>query len=357
MSMIEVDISNIWGDISLPDLLGMEKDVFLGHQALTEGEIPGWMQLPEADEISGILSAAEEIREFSDILVVIGDSAARGTVELLEKSEMQVIFLRGSLSTRSRNALLRQLEGKSFSLCICPNRPFWDDLALRELKWLLERRFGTDEAHSRIHEDPQGLIAMAAAGVDIRALLSGMEQAREEMDLRSYDNPAWLYAAARRLMVKKGRNAELLIHAEPEFAALGDWWKGLFGGEILPVCIQLPGELKSWEGVSRFETTLRFTEPEKQVVIGQSLQDPQGLNFLAGQTLAQVEDTAWETALEAHTDMGVPVVGIQCGEISEQTLGELLWFFRLSNALYGALAGTPGAGDYESALLRQLEKQ
>lgn len=354
--MIEVDISNIWGDISLPDLLGMEKDVFLGHQTLTEGEIPQWMQLPEEGEISRILSIAEEIREFSDVLVVVGDGTARGVVALLEKDDMQVVFIQGSLSTRSRNALLRKLEGKSFSLCVCSEERFWDALAMREMKWLLERRFGTDEAHSRIHDDPHGLIAMAAAGVDIRALLSGMAEAKAEMELRSYDNPAWLYAAARRLLVQKGRNAELLIHAEPEFSALGAWWKQLFGGVILPVCVQLPGELGLWQGVNRFETLLRFEEPEQRAVIVESVRDPRGLNFLAGQTLAQAEDAAWEAAIDAHTDLGIPAVGIQCGEISERTLGELIWFFRLSAALYSTLAGEDAPECYETAVLQQLGK-
>lgn len=354
--MIEVDISNIWGDISLPDLLGMEKDVFLGHQTLTEGALPHWMQLPEEVEINRILSIAEEIREFSDILVVVGRSAARGVVELLEKRDMQVLFVQGSLSTRSRNSLLRKLEGKSFSLCAASDDSLWDTLALRDLKWLLERRFGTDEAHSRIHEDPLGLIAMAAAGVDIRELLRGAENAKQEMDLRSYDNPAWLYAAARRLLVQKGKTTEILIHAEPEFSRLGDWWKGLFSGDILPVCTLLPGELSNWAAHSRLETTLRFEVPEQRAAIVGSVQDPGELNFLTGQTLDQVEDAAWEAALEAHTDAGVPVVGIQCGKISPYTVGQLLWFFRLSAALYGTLTEAHTAQTFETDVLRQLGK-
>lgn len=355
--MIEVDISNIWGDISLPDLLGLEKDVFLGHQALTERESPAGMNLPDEGEVSRILAAAGEIRECSDILVVIGgDGAARGVIGLLGNEDLQIVFAEGSLSTRSRNNLLRKLEGKNISLCVCSDAHLWGNLALRELKWLLERRYGTDEAHSRIHEDSHRLIAMAAAGVDIRELLLGAQDAKAELDLRSYENPAWLYAAARHLMEKKGRNAELLLHAEPEFAALGNWWKGLCGGEIITACALMPGEAKTVENRSHFETMLRFGAPEQRVVIGESVRDPHGLNFLAGRNLDQVEDAAWETLLEAHTDAGIPVIGIQCGDISGRTMGELIWFFRLSAALCSTLREESAPDTFETDVLRRLGK-
>lgn len=356
--MIEVDISNIWGDISLPDLLGLEKDVFLAHQALT-GEQPAWMCLPGETEINRILAIAEEIRECSDTLVVIGgDGAARGITELFGDGQ-KVLFLEGTLSTRSRNALLHRLEGKDYSLCVCSDGRFWDSLALRELKWLLERRCGTDEAHSRIHHDPLGLITMAAAGVDIRELLRGAEAAGEALDLLSYENPAWLYGAARCLMAKKGRNTETLVFAEPEFAGLGSWWRRTFcaaDAEIVLSCALFPEELTCAGGRQVFRTMLRFDPPEKKTVIGETVQDPTGLNFLAGSCLDQVEDAAWETALEEQTDMGTPVIGIRCGELCPRTAGEMLRFFRLSAALYGRLAGQTAPDTFETDVLRRLGK-
>lgn len=353
--MIEVDISNIWGDISLPDLLGLERDVFQGHLALTENACPEWMALPGEGDCAGILDTAEEIRACSDILVVIGgDGFPRGVIELLAGAEMglRILFVEGSLSTRSRNALLHQLEGKDFSLCVCSDALPGDCLALRELKWLLERRCGTDEAHSRIHSDPWGLAAMAAAGVDIRALLQGAAEAREAFDLRSYDNPAWLHAASRHLMGRKGRNVEMLISSEPEFSGFGRWWQRVAGGCGFPVSAPLTGESAlPADGRSCFAVMLRFDPPEQKAVISESVQDPGGLNFLAGRTLDQVEDAAWEAALEAHADAGIPAVSIQCGGLREETLGQLFWFFRLS---CGICACMPGAEPAREPVLRDL---
>ena len=81
-SMIEVDISNVWGELDLPDLLAMEKAVFDAHWKLTEGDgessIPGWLDLPEGEELTRIRKAAEKIRRDSEICVVVGSGGSCG---------------------------------------------------------------------------------------------------------------------------------------------------------------------------------------------------------------------------------------------------------------------------------------
>ena len=139
IDMIRVDISNIWGEICLPDLLNMEKEVFDAHMTLTEGtgegsDMRGWMDLPVREvtrEIRRIQRAAARIREESDVCVVVGIGGSylgpRAAIELLQgpnrnlgrgKGDPQIFFAGNSLSTRHWNELNRLLEGKDFSIIV-----------------------------------------------------------------------------------------------------------------------------------------------------------------------------------------------------------------------------------------------
>ena len=137
--MIKVDISNVWGELALPDLLGMEKEVAAAHNTLVEGtgagnDFLGWLNLPtyeESEEVARIRAAAERIRETSDVFVVIGIGGSylgpRAAIELLQgpnhnigkgKGNPQIYYAGNGLSTRHWNELCRLLEGKDFSIAI-----------------------------------------------------------------------------------------------------------------------------------------------------------------------------------------------------------------------------------------------
>ena len=362
--MIQVDISNIWGDISLRELLGLEQAVFGAHMDITGENSPCWMKLPEESDCARLLSLGEEIREAGEMLVVIGGGISRAAAELLQgknrnmrQSFYPILFAEEGFSTEGRRELLRQLEGKSFSLCVEPDGRVWDNLTLRELRWLLERRWGTDEAHSRIHEDPWGLLPLAVAGLDIRALVRGMAQARQQMDLRSYDNPAWLYAAARTLLGDRGRGAELLLAAEPDFCAFGNWWQGLFAdGALLPLQGQMPRDVELLRGKRGFATLLRFDPPEHKIGIVQDVRDSLEFSGLSEKNLDAVETAAWETAAEYYGEQGVPSLGVDCGVRNEEAIGSLIWFFRLSAGLCRRLSEGDENGDFESILLQRLRE-
>lgn len=360
--MIQVDISNVWGSFSLRDLLGLEQAVFQAHMNITGENAPGWMTLPEEQDCARQVSLGEEIREAGEVLVVVGGDASRGAIELLQgknrnlrKESYPIYFAEDGFSTRSRRELLALLEGKSFSVCVESDSRFWDSLTLRELKWLLERRWGTDEAHSRIHDDPCGLLTMAVAGLDICRLVKGMADARQEMDLRSYDNPAWLYAAARTLLERRGRNTELLLTADPDFGSLGSWWQGQFAqGGLLPVWGQMPGDAALLRGKNGSATLLRFDAPVQKTRIVRDVHDSRGLDVLAGRSLDEVEAAAWEAAVEYYAELGIPSLGVDCGELTEETAGSLFWFFRLSAALCRSLSEEVPEADFEPALLALL---
>ena len=429
--MIKVDISNVWGQISLPDLLAMEAEVAAAHNTLTEGtgagnDFLGWLNLPvtePTEEMVRIMDAAKKIRNDSDVLVVIGIGGSylgpRAAIELLQgpnhnigkgKGDPQIFFAGNGLSTRHWNELLRLLEGKDFSLCVISKSGTTTEpaIAFRGLKWLLERKYGTDEARKRIYAvtdgargalrqmadeegwetfiipddvggrfsvlTPVGLLPIAAAGVDIMEMLKGAYEAKETYNLRSFENPVWLYAAVRNLLYRNGKAIELFESYEPGFKMMGGWWQQLFGESegkdgkgIFPATAELTADLHSLgqmiqEGERNlFETMVRFDAPEEKMVIGSDVKNLDGLNYIAGKTLDFVDEKAYLGTMAAHVDGGVPVISVDCGELNEKKLGEMFYFFELSCGISAYILGVnpfnqPGVELYKKNMFRLLGK-
>lgn len=422
--MIEVDISDVWGQVSLPDLLALEAETAAAHQTLMEGTgagaaFRGWLKsqcLPE-QQLERILASAEKIREDSQVCVVAGSDGAclgaRGAIELLQgphrnlsrsKGDPQILFAGNSFSTRQWNELARLLEGKDFSVIVISKsgQSLEPAVAFRALRWMLERKYGTDEANNRIYAitDPEkgplrrmadealwesfeippdvtsayavlstaGLLPMAVAGIDIRQVLQGAADGREAWDLRSYENPVWLYTAVRSLLYRRGKKIEVLESFEPGFQQMGAWWQQLMAGSggkdgrgLFPAAAALTADLHSLGQLIQdgernlFETMLRFDPPaQKQVIIG-DVKNLDELNGLEGLTLDRVEEMAWMGAVSAHTDGGVPVIHIHCGELNPRKVGELFWFFQLSGCISAYMLGVdpfdqPGLGEYTQKL-------
>ncbi len=170
--MIKLDISNVWGDLSLPDLLATEQEVFNAHKLLVDGKGPGndflgWLNLPtfeETDEMRRIRRAAERIRSDSDIFVVVGIGGSylgpRAAIELvkgqnhnLRSGDPQVFFAGNNLSTRAWQELCALLEGKDFSINIISKSGTTTEpaIATRALRWMLERKYGAEKAKKRIY--------------------------------------------------------------------------------------------------------------------------------------------------------------------------------------------------------------
>lgn len=392
--MIEVDISNVWGELALPDLLAMEKEIFDAHLKLTQtvetgGAFPGWLILPvreATEEILRMQKCAERIRYDSHVCVIVGAGGsglgARAAVELLQginrnftrkEGEPQIYFAGNSFSTRQWNALMRLLDGKDFSVIVISGSGtnLESAIAFRGLRWMLERKYGTEEANGRIYavtgssqgalrqmaqeagwetfDIPQntdsrysvltaaGLLPMAVAGIDIMAVMNGAADAKEEYDLRSYENPVWLYAAVRNLLCRSGRKIEMFTAFEPDFHSFGSWWQHLFGGsegvDLFPQACIFPEEQYAAGQASRFETMIHFAACGTENIIGSDWNNLDGLNYLEGKTLDFVEDQAYRETLNAHVDAGVPVITMDCGAPDEHTLGELFYFMELSCAI------------------------
>ena len=429
--MIKVDISNVWGQLSLPDLLATEKEVFNAHQTLTEGsgegnDFLGWLNLPvaeETEEIRRIRAAAKQIRETSDVFVVIGIGGSylgpRAAIELLQganhnigkgKGNPQIFYAGNGLSTRGWNELQRLLEGKDFSIAIISKSGTTTEpaIATRALRWMLERKYGTEGAKKRTYAitDPVkgalrqmateegwetfvippnvggrysvltavGLLPMAVAGIDPMEVMAGAVQAKKDYDVRSFENPVWLYAATRNLLYRHGKAIEILESFEPSFKMMGGWWQQLFGESegkdgkgIFPVSAELTADLHSLGQMIQqgerniFETMVRFDAPENKMVIGGDYKNLDGLNYLEGKTLDFVDEQAFRGTLAAHVDGGVPVITVDMGQLNARKLGELFYFFELSCGISAYMLGVnpfnqPGVEFYKRNMFKLLGK-
>lgn len=430
--MIKLDISNIWGCVEFADLMAIEKEVSAAHAALAEGsgagsEFLGWMNLPTREvssEMARIQAAAEKIRSNSDALVVIGIGGSylgsRAVIELLQgpnrnlgrgrKGDPQIFYAGNSLSTRHWNELCRLLDEKDFSIAIISKSGTTTEpaVATRALRWMLERKYGTDGARERIYAitdpvkgalrqmaneegwesfsippsvggrfsvlSPVGLLPMAVAGIDIGRLLSGSLDAKESFQLRSYENPVWLYAAVRNLMLRHGKQIEIFESFEPGFRLFGRWWQQLFGESegkdgkgLFPATAEFTADLHSLGQLIQqgrrniFETMLRFDPAEQRFTIGTDVKNLDKLNYLAGKTLDFVDESAYLGTISAHVDGGVPVITMDCGQLDEATVGELIYFLELSCAISAYILGVnpfnqPGVELYKRNMFTLLGK-
>ena len=337
--MIKVDISNVWGQVTLSDLLAMEKEVAAAHATLADGtgagnDFLGWQNLPvreATEEITRIRQAAEKIRSDSDVFVVIGIGGSylgpRAAIELLQgpnhnigkgKGNPQIFFAGNGLSTRHWNELTRLEEG-------------WETFVI------------PPDVGGRFSVlTPVGLLPLAVAGIDIMELMNGAADAKESYDLRSFENPVWQYAAVRNLLYRNGKAMEIFESYEPGFKMFGGWWQQLFGESegkdgkgLFPVTAEFTADLHSLGQMIQqgqrniFETMVRFDPPAALYTIGSDWKNLDGLNYLEGKTLDFVDEKAYLGTVAAHVDGGVPVITMDCGELNDRKVGELFYFLEL----------------------------
>ena len=425
--MITVDLSNIWGHIALPDLLALEGATSQAHQALFGGEddqLPAWLSRLSREpgtEFARILEVAKRIREQSDICVVIALGGAalgsQGVIEALQgpdrnlgrgKGDPAILYAGSSLSTRAWNDLRQRLEGKDFSLIVISRSgaTLETALALRGLRWLLERKYGTEEARNRVVAvtdpcsgalwetardqgwetfslgaevtgrfsllTPAGLLPMAVAGLDIGAFLAGAVDARECCDMGSFENGLWQYAAVRNLLYRSGKDIGLFATYESSLRTYQRWWQQLFaqtegkdGQGIFPVPLELPAELHCLGQLIQqgkrnlFETLVRFEPTEKCAFVDADWKNLDGYAYLEGKPWDWVEAQTCQAALDAHVDGGVPVITMDCGPLNERTLGELSLFLTLAALLSAGIAGVepwgqPGLAAYQQNMYSLL---
>lgn len=384
----------------------------------------GWRDLPvdfDKEEYERIKAAAKRVRENSDIFIVIGIGGsylgARAVLELLlgeqhnELCKPRVYFAGNSISAADLSDLLEICETGEVSVNVISKSGTTTEpaVAFRTLRDYLIRRYGEKEAAERIIattdkargtlkklSDEQGyetfvvpddvggrfsvltavgLLPLAVAGIDTDALLKGAADYRAAIDLDdTLNNPSNLYAAVRNILYRKGKNVEVLSCFEPRFRMMGEWYKQLFGESegkekkgIYPSSALFTTDLHSMgqyiQDGSRFlfETLVSFLKTGSGLAVNNEAVDFDGLNYLAGKTLEDINQVASDATLRAHVEGGVPCSIIEVERMNAYDLGELIYFFERACAVSGYILGVnpfnqPGVETYKRNMFALLDK-
>lgn len=222
---------------------------------------------------------------------------------------------------------------------------------------------------------PVGLLPIAVAGFDIRAMLEGAKEAEKELAQKSHENPAVEYAAMRNLLHSQyGKAIEIMLTYNPKFQYLGEWWKQLYGESegkdgkgIFPASVNNTADLHSMgqfiqEG-SRimFETVVNIENSNRCVIIGSDAQNLDQLNYLAGKHVEHCNAMAQLGTKLAHIDGGVPQLEVSIERINERNLGSLFYFFEFACGVSAYTLGVnpfnqPGVEAYKKNMFALLNK-
>jgi glucose-6-phosphate isomerase len=223
---------------------------------------------------------------------------------------------------------------------------------------------------------PVGLLPISVAGFDIRQLLAGavtMEKATG-LDIPFEKNQSAQYAVVRNELYKNGKKIEILVNFHPKLHYLGEWWKQLYGESegkdnkgIFPAAVDFTTDLHSmgqWiqEGERTiFETVISIKETNYTKIFPHSEENLDGLNFLAGKSVDEVNKMAELGTMIAHIDGGVPNLKVELPRLNEYYLGQLIYFFEKACGISGYLLGVnpfdqPGVEAYKKNMFALLEK-
>jgi glucose-6-phosphate isomerase len=223
---------------------------------------------------------------------------------------------------------------------------------------------------------PVGLLPIAAAGFDIKQLVAGATDMEKiaGADTPFAENPAAIYAATRNELYKSGKKIEILVNFHPKLHFVAEWWKQLYGESegkenkgIFPAAVDFTTDLHSmgqWiqEGERTiFETVISVKEPNHTVTVPSDEANLDGLNFLAGKRVDEVNKMAELGTMLAHVDGGVPNIKIELPKLDEYNLGQLLYFFEKACGISGYVLGVnpfdqPGVEAYKKNMFALLEK-
>lgn len=359
------------------------------------------------------------------VVIGIGGSylGARAVIEALqhpfnallaeEKSDSPLIVYAGNSISQTYHAqLLDLLDKKDYALAVISKSGTTTEpaVAFRIIKNHLEKKYGKEEAGNRIiaitdksrgalkklSDDegyktyvipddvggrfsvltPVGLLPIAVAGFDIRKLVAGAAEMRRHcLESTSVsENYAAMYAAIRNTLYRQGKQVEILVNYEPSLQYVTEWWKQLYGesegkeGEgLFPAGVGFTTDLHSMgqyiqEGQRiLFETVINVGAPSRGLTIPFDDSNLDGMNFIAGKSLHEVNQMAALGTTLAHVDGDVPNIGITIPRIDEYSLGELLYFFEFACGLSGYLLGVnpfdqPGVEAYKKNMFALLDK-
>ena len=429
--MIKVDLTNIQSFLRLPYEAALSPRLKIAHSHLqlgdgTGGEFTGWVHLPrdyDRVEYDRIKAAAKKIQSDSQALVVIGIGGsylgARGVIECLcspnynlkKKDTPNIYFIGNGLSSEALTEVMELVKDVDFSVNVISKSGTTTEpaVAFRFFRDLLEQRYGKEEAARRIYATTDahkgalksladangyetfvvpdniggrysvltavGLLPIAAAGIDIDALMAGAQEMMETCTAGDMAlNPAWHYAGARYELYRMGHKIEILAAYEPSFRFMAEWWKQLYGESegkegkgLFPASVEFTADLHSMgqyiqQGERHlFETVVRFGPSARQQEVPFDEGNGDGLNFLAGKSMDFIARQAMDGTLLAHVEGDVPNIIVQTGSKDAHTLGELIYFFEYACGLSGYLLDVnpfdqPGVEAYKKNMFALLGK-
>lgn len=428
---IKLDVKHLSDFIAEREYEAIAPQVKLAHESLHAGtglgsDFLGWIDLPTAynkEEFARIKAAAAKIKSDTDVFIVIGIGGsylgARAAIEFLKsnnynalkKDTPDIYFAGNTISSSSLAELLKICEGRDVSINMISKSGTTTEpaIAFRVFREFLEKKYGKEEAKSRIYcttdkargtlkqlADKEGyetfvvpddvggrfsvltavgLLPIAVSGADIDALMQGAAAAQQEYSSPDlFENPCYRYAAIRNILYRKGKEIEILVSYEPCYTMMCEWWKQLYGESegkdqkgLYPASVIFSTDLHSMGQYiqdgrrSLFETVVLFDKTKEDIFLGSDPENVDGLNFLEGKSMAYVNEKAFEGTVLAHTDGGVPNVVLRVPDFSEDSLGRLIYFFEKACAVSGYLLGVnpfdqPGVESYKKNMFALLGK-
>ena len=379
----------------------------------------------DKEEYARIKAAAAKIQKKCDVFVVIGIGGsylgARAVIEyvksplynnLKHEGTPDIYFSGCNISAQSLNELLAICEGKDICINVISKSGTTTEpaVAFRVFRELLEKKYGKEEAKERIFVTTDkargtlkkfsdeagyetfvvpdnvggrfsvltavGLLPIAVSGTDIDALMKGAADAATKYkasdDLTA--NECLKYVALRNIMYRNGKGTEILVNYEPYAAMFNEWWKQLYGESegkdkkgIFPASVIFSTDLHSLgqfiQDGSRniFETVVSVNETNEKKPVPFDEANVDGLNFLAGVDLNEVNKMAMKGTILAHVDGGAPNILIEVADKSEYSLGYLLYFFEFACGVSGYVLGVnpfnqPGVEAYKKNMFALLGK-
>lgn len=434
MKSISLDITKATQFLKPGTIQAYEEKLKAVQEALENGTCPGndflgWLHLPSSitpaflDEVQ---ACANTLREKCEVVVVAGIGGsylgARAVIEALgnsfawlvnDKKNPAILFAGNNIGEDYLAELTDYLKDKKFGVINISKSGTTTETALtfRLLKKQCEAQRGKEEAKdvivaitdakkgaARTCADkegyksfvipdnvggrfsvltPVGLLPIACAGFDIKALVQGaadMEKATGK-DVALQENIAAQYAVVRHALYREmGKKIEIIVNFQPKLHFIGEWWKQLYGESegkdhlgIYPAACDFTTDLHSmgqWiqEGErSIFETVISVEQPNKKMLFPKDEENLDGLNFLAGKRVDEVNKMAELGTRLAHVDGGVPNIRISLPELNEYYIGQLLYFFEIACGISGNLLGVnpfnqPGVEAYKKNMFALLNK-
>ena len=388
----------------------------------------GWIALPssiDAEQLAAVNEVANRLRAKAEVIVCIGIGGsylgAKAVLEAMSNSfallkrdrkEPIVLFAGQNISEDYTYELLDAVKDRELAVVVISKSGTTTEpaIAFRILKAELERRYGKAEAAERIvavtdkargalktlatqegystfviPDDvggrfsvltPVGLLPLAAAGIDIEALVRGAQDMQKATDenVPYEQNIAAQYAAVRNALYAEGKKIEILASYEPKLQYIAEWWKQLYGESegkegkgIFPASVTLTADLHSMgqyiqEGERMLmETVISVAKPDHSITIESDEENLDGLNFLAGKRISEVNRMAELGVQLAHTDGGVPNIRIELPAIDAYHIGALLYFFERACGISGYILGVnpfnqPGVEFYKRNMFQLLGK-